>query len=217
MSKINSTKKSPLLARWAMTILFLAAIVSPSFSYAQSQKSPGTEKMKKTNPAESPEKIAADLADKIKPKLPKAWSLTREKNIITVRRDKPFEWYSTISLPSHDLAELKSDGFIQKGNYTITLEFFSPMSKADVDKLIAENKRITKKYDEEHPREKNTKPIDSPELQKSLHHIPDILTDHYSVLVEPFIQGWLAFFNEQEKKECEGVEKDIRLLLQSKK
>jgi uncharacterized protein (TIGR03067 family) len=42
------------------------------------------------------------------------------------------------------------------------------------------------------------------------------LTDKYSVLVVPFIHGpGLAFFNEQEKKECEGVEQDIRRLLKA--
>lgn len=88
------------------------------------------------------------------------------------------------------------------------------MSKAAVEELAEENRQIERRYYEDHPQPKNTKPSVPWELEQSLHHIPDILTKHYSVLVMPFIHGYrLAFFNEEEKKECNGVEQKVRQLL----
>jgi uncharacterized protein (TIGR03067 family) len=167
------------------------------------------------NPSGQSKEVVVGISKKLKTVLPVGWSLKREKNIVTIRRDKPIEWYGTISLPNHkDLADLKAKGFIHSGNYTITLEFFPPMSKAAVDKLVEENRRIEEQYYHEHPRPKNTKPSVPWELQQSLHHIPNILMRHYSVVVVPFIHGYgIAFFDEQDKKECEGVEQDVRRLL----
>ena len=52
-------------------------------------------------------KTAADCATKMKPQLPAGWSVTAEKNVVTITRQKPVEWYGTISLPAHkDKADL---------------------------------------------------------------------------------------------------------------
>lgn len=169
------------------------------------------------NPAGRPPEAIVGVSKKIESILPTGWSLKQEKTIVTIKRDKPIEWYCTISLPNHkDLADLKAKGFIKSGTYTITLEFFPPMSQAAVDKLVEANRQIEERYYEKHPQPKNIKPSVPWELQQSLHHIPDILTERYSVLVTPFIHGYrLAFFNEDDKKECEGVEQDVRRLLKA--
>lgn len=196
---------------------FLAAMVMPSFSWGQATKPGVSKESKKTTSAEQSERDAAEVLEKIKTRLPNGWSVKSEKNITTVARDKPIEWYGTISLPPLGLPELKAQGFVHSGNYTITLEFFPPMSKAAVDELIKANQRIEEQYDREHPQPKDSKPLGLPkDVRDSMHHIPNILVESYSVLLIPFIQGpGEAFFNEQEKKECEGVEQDVRQLLKS--
>ena len=143
------------------------------------------------------------------------WSAKSEKNVITVSRDKPIEWYGTISLPPLGLTELKTQGFVHLGNYTITLEFFPPISKAAVDELIEANRQIEKEYDRKHPQPKKSKPLGlAKNVRDSMHRIPNILADRYSVLLTPFIKGpGKAFFNEQENKECKGVEQDVRRVL----
>ncbi|MCE5267519.1 MAG: tetratricopeptide repeat protein [Planctomycetaceae bacterium] len=168
-----------------------------------------------TNSADKQAKIVAAVVEKIKPLLPTGWSVRKDGNVFTIRRDKPIEWYGTISLPSHNLAYLKNHGFIKSGRYTITLEFFPPLSKAAVDKLVEDNRRIEKQYYQAHPQPKNDKPSLPWELEQSLHHIPDLLAKQYSVLVTPSINGWVAFYDEQDKKECEGVEQNVRRWLKA--
>ncbi len=174
-------------------------------------------KSKNKNVAERSNKTAVEFSEKIKSVLPSGWSVKSDKNIVTVRRDKPIEWYGTISLPPLGLADLKAQGFVHSGNYTIVLEFFPPMSKADIDELIEDNRSIEEHYDHQHPQPKDSKPLGtSKELLDSLHHIPNVLGKKCSVRLTPFIQGpGEAFFNEQDKKECEGVERDVRRLLKS--
>ncbi len=214
----TTCRKEQARTTWPSTriILVLGVMAVPSLSFGQDSEPQPANMPKNMNPAErSPEGVVA-ISKKIKSILPTGWSIEREKNIVTIRRGKPIEWYGTISLPSHDLAYLKAHGFIHSGTYTITLEFFPPMSKAAVAKLVEENRQIERRYYEEHPQPKNIKPSVPWELQQSLHHIPDILTRHYSVLVTPSIHGYrLAFFNEEDKKECEGVEQNARRFLKA--
>lgn len=195
-------------------VLLLMVLMAPSLSLGQNAEPQPANMPRNMNPPERPPEVVVDISKKIESILPVGWSLKREKNIITIRRDKPIEWYGTISLPSHDLAYLKAHGFIQSGSYAITLEFFPPMSKAAVDRLVEDNRRIEERYYREHPQPKNIKPSVPWELRQSLHHIPYIVTKQYAVLVTPFIHGYgVAFFDEQDKKECEGVERDVRRLL----
>jgi hypothetical protein len=199
--------------RW-LVVLMLAAMVVPSLSWGQGMNPANPRTPQKADPTEKQARIATEFVAKIKAVLPNGWSVKADKNTIIVRRDKPIKWYGTISLPSHNLAYLKAHGFIHSETYTVVLEFFPPMSKAAVDELNEENRRIKEQYYHEHPRPKNVKPSVPWELKQSLHHIPNVLAKNYSVLLTPFIQGpSLAFFNEQEKKECEGVEREVRRLL----
>jgi hypothetical protein len=201
----------------AVIISLLAALVSPFLSAGQAAQPAVSKESTKTKSVEQPEKDAKEVLEKIKTKLPIGWSVKSDKNIVTVSRDKPIEWYGTISLPSLGRAELKAQGFVHSGHYTITLEFFPPMSKSAIDKLIEANRRIEDEYDRKHPQPKNSKPLGPPkDMRDSMHHIPNILSDRYNVLLIPFIQGpGEAFFDEQEKKECEGVEQEVRRLLKS--
>jgi hypothetical protein len=217
MNTISPKNRTGIVRLWAVIIPFLAAMVIPSCSWGQAEKPAVSKESKKTESAEQPEKDAAEFLEKIKTRLPGGWSIKREKNIITVSRDKPVEWYGTISSPyHHDLAELKAKGFVHSGNYTIILEFFPPMSKAAIDKLIEKNRRIEEQYELKHPQPKNSKPNGLPnDVRDSMHHVPNILVESYSVRLIPAIQGWRAFFNEQDKKECEGVKMDVRRLLKS--
>lgn len=202
--------------QWLVAVLMFAAMAVPSSSWGQGMNPANPRTPQKADPTEKQARIATEFVAKIKAVLPNGWSVKSEKNIIIVRREKPIEYYGTISLPSHDLAELKAQGFVHSANYTVILEFFPLMSKAAVDKLIEVNRRIEEQYYHEHPRPKNVKPSVSWELKQSLHHIPNVLAKNYSVLLTPFIQGpGLAFFNEQEKKECEGVEQELRRLLKA--
>lgn len=204
---------------WFITriVIFLLAMMAPSCSFGQNSEPKSANMIKNKNPSVQSKEIGADISKKLKSILPAGWSLKKSGNIITIKRDKPIEWYNTISLPFHrDLADLKARGFIQSGTYTITLEFFPPMSKMEVDKILEENSQIERRYYEKHPQPKNGKPSVPRELEQSLRHIPDILTKHYSVLVTPFIDGpGMAFYDEKDKKKCEDVEQDVRRLLKS--
>lgn len=218
MDPVDQNCKKQIAWLYTVIILILGAVVVPSLSLGQSSKEAASKESKKTNPTDQSQKIATVFLEKIRSKLPNGWSIKGKNNDLIVSRDKPIEWYGTISLPSHkDLADLKAQGFVQSGNYTITLEFFPPMSKAEVEKLTKENERIEENYYRKHPQPKNSKPLGLPkEVRESLHHIPNILAKNFSVLLTPFIQGpGEAFFNEQEKKECEGVEQAVTRLLKS--
>jgi hypothetical protein len=170
-----------------------------------------------TKASEQSKKVVIKSLEAIKTRLRSGWSAKSEENVITVSRDKPIEWYGTIGLPPVGLAELKDQGFVHSGNYNITLEFFPPMSQAAVDKLLAANRRIEEEYYSNQPQPKDSKPVGLPKnVRDSMQPIPNILADSYSVRLIPYIQGPSeAFFNEQEKKECEGVERDIRRVLNS--
>jgi len=158
--------------RWLVMVLMLAPMVVPSSSWGQGMNPANPRMPQKADPTEKQARTATAFVVKIKSLLPNGWSVKADKNTIIVRREKPIEYYGTISLPSHDLAKLKAQGFVHSANYTIILEFFPPMSKAAVDKLIEENRRIEEQYYHEHPRPKNIKPSVPWELKQSLHHIP---------------------------------------------
>jgi hypothetical protein len=157
------------------------------------------------------DKNATELAEKIKPQLPAGWSVVALKNIVTVSRQKPVEWYCMISLPTHDVAELKAMGFVQSGTCTITVELSPPLTPDEVARLEKENALATKEYYEKHPVDPLRKPTTpTRELTDRLHRIPNVLTPGYSALFTPFYkQGWMAFCDEGEKAECLRVEQTV--------
>ena len=158
---------------------------------------------------------AADGAVKIKPLLPAGWSIAVEKDIVTITREKPVEWYGTISLPAHnDKADLKARGFVQSGAYTITVNFGPPMTPLERSRLVDENTRMKEDYYQKHPVDPHDKPTAPPkELTEKLHRIPNLLAADYSAVVTPFIQGSLAFYDDGDKAECLRVEQAIRKVL----
>ena len=162
---------------------------------------------------------AADAAAKIKPQLPAGWSVAVEKDIVTITREKPIEWYSAISLPAHkDKADLKARGFVHSGTYTITVNFGPPMTPEDRSRLVDENARMTEDYYQKHPADPHGKPTAPPkELTEKLQRIPNLLAADYSAVVTPFISGWLAFYDEGDEVECLRVEQAIRKVLSDPK
>lgn len=111
--------------------LLLGTMVVPSLSFGQDAVPQPANRPRNRNPAEQPLEAFVGISKNIKAVLPTGWSIKREKNVVTICREKPIEWYGTISLPQHkDLADLKAKGFIHSGSYTITLEF---LFSADVE------------------------------------------------------------------------------------
>lgn len=160
-------------------------------------------------------KTAAEFAQKLKPQIPEGWTVAANKNIVTVSRQKPVEWYGTISLPAHnDKAELKAQGFVHSSPYTITVEFGPPLTPDAVAKLEEPNKRTMEDYYRQHPVDPHAKPTSPPkEVTDKLHHIPNVLTKDYSALVIPSIQGSLAFYSPEDEVECQRVEQRIKASL----
>lgn len=158
---------------------------------------------------------AGVYAAKIKPVVPKGWALTTEKNVVTIRREQPIEWYGTISLPAHKgNADLKAMGCVHSGTYTIVMEFAPPMTAEESERLEKENKKISRDYLAAHPVHPNEKPTAPPrELTDRLHRIPDILLQDCSVFFKPYIHGSLAFYDDAVGTECKTVESEVRALL----
>jgi hypothetical protein len=153
----------------------------------------------------------AHCATKIQAQLPTGWNMAVVSNTITVSREKPIEWYGTISLPHNNKAELKALGFVHPGTYTIRVDFGQPVTEEAREKLLAENKRIISEYYSRHPRDPPSKPSPPPkEVRNKLHRIPNILTARYSALVTPFIQDSMAFYDASVEAECSRVERMIR-------
>lgn len=57
----------------------------------------GARVVSSTPPARALSETAEIFATRIKPSLPTGWSVTREQNTVTIKRDHPVEWYGTIS------------------------------------------------------------------------------------------------------------------------
>jgi hypothetical protein len=157
--------------------------------------------------------LAAAQAARIKPILPKGWSIAVKKNVLTVRRDQPIAWYGTISLPAHrDKAELKAAGFVHSSTYQIEVEYAPPMTDAEAGRLAKENDQMTRAYDLAHPKPASGKPLAPPkELTDQLHRIPNVRTPAYScfLTVGPVDDFSTAFYDDAVKTECTRLKQQV--------
>ncbi len=195
----------------AMAVVGLLVALMVNLLESEAEATPATARREET--------VAAEYASKIKSVLPAGWSIIRDKNLVTIRREKPVEWYGTISLPMHkDKADLKARGFVHFSPYTITLEFFAPMTEVAVARLEEENRKTEAEYDRQHPQPVLGKPLGPPkELTDRLHHIPNVFSADCSVLMTPWITGWLAFYDQKDAVECRGIERSVHRILSGRK
>ncbi len=218
---------------WVMSVAF-----SPDGRYALSGSWDGTVRLWRL-PAETTTKpttkpVVQEYVRRIKMALPKGWSVETEKDTVMVSRKKPVEIdHRAEPCMLHDFrdglrpmnkaeekAHLKAKGFVSSRVYSIKIRFAPPMSKAEVARLVLENKKTSEKYYRKHPVPASKgprKPLAPPaELTDALHPIPDILNDKCSMFLYLPMQ-WYAFYDKADETECRKVEQAVLKILKSNK
>ena len=220
----NRERLSVGLAIMVATIALLAAVSGDELQGQQSRNSAPRSQAQATPPMRQ-NQGAADVVtrnvDKLRKVLPKGWTVIAEKAAIKVVRDEPVEWYNPRNLPSGDLKELKSKGFVERSQYVMTLEFAPPTTEVELAKLRNENTDIHKKmdamllkmepilhkFDSFIPRNKDERKLcdEYKALKASLHRIPNIVIPDASVFLTPSVGVYTLFYSYDVEKQCRLV------------
>ena len=168
----------------------------------------------------------ADLIERI---LPRGWTLHAEKSGLKVVRDDPVEGYNPSRIPDNlQRADPKANGFVQRSQYIITLEFAPPIAEAEVNRMRAENGKTRHNLDvlnneidalqEKHspfmegwrghaPRSDKEQQlrVEYDTLKASLHRIPTFTTTDASIFMSQSVGTFTLFYSFEVEQECRHV------------
>lgn len=189
-------------------------------------------------PVQSLTDVLKDNASRILQVLPKGWSLQLGESEIRVVRNEPVGWYNPSRVPHHldTHSDLKTRGFVQQSEYVISLGYISPIPRAEVDRMKAENAKnhrnlttlnntidalqekhspFTEGWREYAPKNDKEQELvaEYDKLKASLHRIPDFTTADASIFLSQSIGALTVFYSSDVEKECKQVRQTVEAVL----